>query len=154
MRTLALALFALALPAAGPTAPNPKPPSRMTAATPPIIPHKLDPDAACADCHGPTRKGGTPGIPHRVQGYCQACHVPQTKAPAWKANARWDAEGLAKLPVGMRGGRATPGAPPSIPHAVHMRESCLACHGDERRPGMRKNPHPQRPHCQACHLKG
>ena len=50
------------------------------------------------------------------------------------------------------GGRATPGAPPTIPHRTLMRENCIACHGG---PGARENirtSHPERTRCRQCHV--
>jgi nitrate reductase (cytochrome), electron transfer subunit len=108
---------------------------------PPPIPHALD-QGACASCHGPERSGGVPGVPHRAAGYCQSCHVagPSTKASKGKPSRH------------ARGTRAYPGAPPGVPHEVFMREHCLACHGREVHPGMRRNPHPERPNCVYCHV--
>jgi cytochrome c-type protein NapB len=64
------------------------------------------------------------------------------------------AKAARKLPAapGPRGARAYPGAPPALPHPVFMRENCQACHGRERHPGMRRNPHPGRADCRSCHL--
>jgi cytochrome c-type protein NapB len=50
------------------------------------------------------------------------------------------------------GGRATPGAPPTIPHRTLMRESCNACHTG---PGAReeiRTSHPERRRCRQCHV--
>jgi cytochrome c-type protein NapB len=51
-----------------------------------------------------------------------------------------------------RGGRATPGAPPTIPHRTLMRENCVACHdGPGAREEIRTN-HPERWRCRQCHV--
>ena len=59
-------------------------------------------------------------------------------------------EGLAQDLVA--GDRATPGAPPRIPHRVLMRENCVACHDG---PGAReevRTTHPERWRCRQCHV--
>jgi cytochrome c-type protein NapB len=105
---------------------------------PPAIPHPLEPGAACTECHGAEIQGGVPAIPHKVRGYCQSCHVAGGKSRS--------------SPEGKKAHRKTRvGLPPAIPHAVFMRENCQACHGKDRHPGMRKNPHPERVNCMACH---
>jgi cytochrome c-type protein NapB len=51
-----------------------------------------------------------------------------------------------------RGGRATLGAPPTIPHRTLMRENCVACHDG---PGAReeiRTSHPERLRCRQCHV--
>jgi nitrate reductase (cytochrome), electron transfer subunit len=48
------------------------------------------------------------------------------------------------------GTRAWPGAPPTIPHATWMRESCSACHGTLAEAGLRVS-HPWRTNCTQCH---
>jgi cytochrome c-type protein NapB len=50
------------------------------------------------------------------------------------------------------GGRATAGAPPTIPHRILMRENCIACHDG---PGAReeiRTTHPERTRCRQCHV--
>lgn len=107
---------------------------------PPVISHEAHADTRCTDCHGLERNGGVPGIPHREQGDCRACHVyqggvaVQSLLTAKKLRARYAGS-------------------PAIPHSVHMRENCRACHGSEPRPGA-SNPHPGRPNCRACHVAG
>jgi len=120
----------------------------FAAYVPPVIPHPLEAGVACTSCHGTTRASGVPGIPHRVQGDCKGCHVTQTKAAPWRRNT-FRAEATRRV------ARCTfPGAPPAMGHPVFMRENCLACHGQEKHPGMKLNPHPGRPNCGSCHLPG
>ena len=116
---------------------------RMQPFAPPPIPHAAHPDAACTDCHGDRRQDAVPAIPHQVRGWCQSCHV--YDAPL-KGRRGQPFKGEP------RGVRAYPGAPPAIPHPVLMRENCQACHGRERHPGLRRNPHPGRADCKSCHL--
>lgn len=125
-----------------------KPTERLHAYAPPVIPHAIDKDAACTDCHGRERAGGVPAVPHRVGGWCQSCHVPSGGAAPFRANP-FKGEPVSHA----RGARAYPGAPPALPHPVAMRENCAACHGRETHPGMRRNPHPGRPNCLSCHLE-
>ena len=136
-----LALLATAAPAA--------PARRLHAQAPPTIPHRVDPQTACTACHGPERQGGVPGVPHTAGGFCQSCHVPQEATAPYRTNAF-----KGEVPSRARGRRPHLGAPPSLPHPVFMREHCLACHGRERHPGLRANPHPDRPNCASCHISG
>ncbi len=57
------------------------------------------------------------------------------------------------LPQGpWQGGRATPGAPPTIPHTLQLWENCLTCHaGSASRVEIRTS-HPERPRCRQCHV--
>jgi cytochrome c-type protein NapB len=63
------------------------------------------------------------------------------------------ASGFVGLGQDLRAGsRATPGAPPTLPHRVLMRENCNACHDG---PGAReeiRTSHPERWRCQQCHI--
>ena len=121
--------------------------SRMHAYAPPTIPHPVDKSAACTDCHGQEISGGVPAIPHRTAGFCPSCHLAQQPAKSFRPNT------FKQAPPGpARGTRATPGAPPGVPHPVFMRENCQACHGRTVHPGMGRNPHPERAHCLSCHL--
>ena len=140
MRTLALLMLLAGLPALA--AP------RIHAYAPPVIPPAVEASAACTDCHGKAINGGVPAIPHRAGGDCRSCHVAQEAARPFRAN-RFKGE----KPLRGRGARAYPGAPPSLPHPVLMRENCQACHGREVHPGMRRNPHPERANCLSCHLQ-
>lgn len=124
---------------------------------PPTIPH----DAAigtCGVCHDADGAaidgiGVAPASPHgdtAANGAfrrCQQCHVPDTGAPL---RVRSLFTGLAQGP--WRGARATPGAPPTIPHALQLRGQCLTCHSG---PGARaeiRTSHPERVRCRQCHV--
>lgn len=123
----------------------PKPERQMTPYAPPVIPHPVDPEAACTACHGDPGSSG-PALPHRPIANCQACHVAQTAAKPFKGNA-YRFEGERPGPNRAR----YSGAPPAVPHHTLMREVCAACHGKTPRHGA-KNPHPDRPACTSCHL--
>jgi cytochrome c-type protein NapB len=147
MRALCLVLattFLLAAP------PKPKaevaPPARkMTPYAPPVIPHPVEKDMACTDCHG-VADSGAPALPHKLILNCTACHIEQTEAKDFRPNT-------------FKAGREQPGpnratfkgAPPAIPHHTQMREKCISCHGEDARFGI-KHPHPKRANCTACHL--
>jgi len=123
---------------------------------PPTIPHP-DPGASCSACHDADGQAvGTkfaPASPHLgtpEEGStqrCRQCHVFVTTDALFVAND------FIGLPQNLRrGGRATPGAPPTIPHRLLMRENCLACHAG---PGAReeiRTPHPDRARCRQCHV--
>jgi len=124
---------------------------------PPTIPHQSF-GMRCAACHNAQgqsvpRVGFAPASPHEgtpkagATIRCRQCHVFVT------------GEGLfvASNFVGLRqdlhaGARATPGAPPTIPHRILMREKCVACHDG---PGAReevRTSHPERWRCRQCHV--
>ena len=79
---------------------------------------------------------------------CQQCHVYQETYVLWVTN------GFQGKPQELRsGGRLYPGAPPSLPHPVFMREDCLSCHdGDADREEIRTT-HPERTRCLQCHVE-
>ena len=124
---------------------------------PPTIPH----DAAvgnCATCHDADGSaiagvGVAPASPHGdvaaagAMRRCRQCHAPQ------EARALFVASRFTGLPQGpWRGSRATPGAPPTIPHTLQLRAECLACHAG---PGARaaiRTTHPERVRCRQCHV--
>lgn len=78
---------------------------------------------------------------------CRQCHVFVTD----------DGLSVASEFVGLEqdmraGARATPGAPPTIPHRILLRENCVACHAG---PGAReevRTTHPERWRCRQCHV--
>lgn len=123
---------------------------------PPTIPH-ADPGAACGACHDADGQSVghrfAPAAPHAGTGAagatqrCRQCHVFVT------TDALFAASGFIGLPQNLRsGGRATPGAPPTIPHRLLMRENCAACHTG---PGARdeiRSSHPDRQRCRQCHV--
>ena len=123
---------------------------------PPTIPHP-DPGAACAACHDADGQSVgerfAPASPHAGAAAedrterCRQCHVFVTTDGLFAANR------FIGLPQTLRAGsRAAPGAPPTIPHRLLMRERCLACHGGAGgRPEIRTS-HPERERCRQCHV--
>lgn len=124
---------------------------------PPTIPHESF-GADCTACHnrqGQSVKGVgfAPASPHdgtqkaNATTRCRQCHVQVT------TDGLFVGSDFVALEQDLRyGGRATPGAPPTIPHRILMRENCLACHDG---PGAReevRTTHPERWRCRQCHV--
>lgn len=123
---------------------------------PPVIPHPPQ-GAACQTCHTNEARE-VPGLglalpnPHlKTVGLgdharCQQCHVFQTVTAEF-VTSRFEP----RPPAFRAGERLYPGAPPTIPHAVFMREDCKTCHsGTASRPEIRCS-HPERINCMQCH---
>ncbi|MCB9846438.1 MAG: nitrate reductase cytochrome c-type subunit [Phycisphaeraceae bacterium] len=120
---------------------------------PPVIPHAIDQrtPAACLSCHGSglvIDRIRAPVMSHEPYASCTQCHV--ENRPAAIASYSGEGNRFAGIPAPTSGERAWTGAPPSIPHATHMRENCLSCHGLTGWPGMRTT-HPWRLSCTQCH---
>lgn len=121
---------------------------------PPTAPHPVDhlSVAACLACHGDGIKVGdrvASRMSHALLSNCTQCHVSQiSEQPAKEQD-----ESLAVF-LGIRragpGERASPGAPPTIPHHTWMRENCSSCHGTLTRSGTRTT-HPWLTNCTQCH---
>lgn len=124
---------------------------------PPTIPHQSF-NITCTSCHDQQGMavegvGFAPASPHEeteregATVRCRQCHVFATSDEVFVAS---DYEALEQ---DLRaGGRATPGAPPTIPHRTLMRENCIACHDG---PGSReeiRTSHPERSRCRQCHV--
>ena len=145
---------------------------------PPRIPHGLTPDefrtGGCTTCH---ERGGfsprfgayVPITPHPEMGACLQCHVGDAKLmaiglPGTDPSARCrqcHAEGATRWTESTtwtttdwpEPGPNTPGrAPPPIPHTLHMRGNCLACHAPPAAVAEIRTPHPERANCRQCHL--
>lgn len=127
---------------------------------PPVIPHPVPQGGAipCLACHadGLVIDGlAAPIMSHELLANCTQCHV---EADAnW---VRWEVllerstsvpNAFAGLGPPDQGSRAWPGAPPTIPHTLHMRENCASCHGLLSREGLRTS-HPWRQSCTQCHV--
>ena len=124
---------------------------------PPTIPH----DAAigvCVTCHDDDGTvidgvGVAPSSPHGeaaasgAMRRCRQCHAPI------EGRTMLVASRFVGLPQGpWRGRRATPYAPPAIPHTLQLREQCASCHAG---PGARaeiRTTHPERARCRQCHV--
>jgi nitrate reductase cytochrome c-type subunit len=122
---------------------------------PPIIPHEIDLSMGndnCSKCHidgGYSQKFAayTPITPHPELENCTQCHVVDlTKR---EQNAEWITNVIAPPPLQTI---AFEGAPPIMPHPLEMRENCIACHSGASAPKEIRTTHPERIHCQACHV--
>jgi nitrate reductase (cytochrome), electron transfer subunit len=123
---------------------------------PPVIPHQVD-DAqsggkACLACHAdggwaPKFGAYAPVVPHPELQSCRQCHVPET-TPAVRTTA------LSTSAPPRTRGAALPGSPPPIPHALQMRENCLACHAGPGAVAEIRSSHPERVNCRQCHVLG
>ncbi len=114
---------------------------------PPTIPHPVEAQSAasCLACHGEGLKVGdriASRISHAHMTNCTQCHVEQAPVPVENAFVGVYRAGP--------GGRASPGAPPTIPHHTWMRENCASCHGLVTRQGTRTT-HPWLTNCTQCH---
>lgn len=127
---------------------------------PPVVPHAIDSISvsACTSCHGEGGDlvigGRRPAeISHPWITNCTSCHVPanglrQVTEPS-EARLVVGNSFVGKSSAG-HGTRAFGGAPPTMPHAVWMRQNCMACHGPGREQAIRTS-HPERRNCLQCH---
>ncbi len=124
---------------------------------PPTIPHAIPSTSvqACSVCHGENgqslRIGNqviAPPIPHEKYTNCTQCHVPQN--PVTDDEQHWLDNSFAGVQTPKQGERAYTGAPPTIPHSVWMRESCMSCHGPNGQSALRSG-HVWRTNCLQCH---
>ncbi len=121
---------------------------------PPTIPHAVDQLGvpACLACHADgARVAGkrAPVMSHDERTSCLQCHVTGSDPRPAETPV-----GIENSFVGLRapagGERAWEGAPPTMPHAIWMREHCLSCHGPRGPHGIRST-HPWRQSCTQCH---
>jgi cytochrome c-type protein NapB len=127
---------------------------------PPVIPHAIDTlkASACTSCHGEDTNlvigGKRPSeISHPWITNCTSCHVPADGLRQVTALAKdrlvIENSFIGKTSAG-HGPRAYGTAPPTMPHAVWMRQNCMACHGPGREQAIRTS-HPERQNCLQCH---
>ena len=127
---------------------------------PPVVPHAItqDSSAACLACHGPglaVKDKVASRISHARYSSCTQCHVPSggTALPVRETAllAPLAQNEFASVAPTLKGSRAWPQAPPTIPHSTLMRSDCLSCHGPRGLFGLR-TPHPDRQSCVQCHV--
>jgi len=128
---------------------------RQYLGSPPFIPHKIEkaenPQLQCLTCHA---KGGwteelkrhTPLTPHPEQTACEQCHVPMTAENLFVKHS-WMSADPPRL-----GRSYLPGGPPPVPHALQMRENCIACHVGPGAVDAIRVDHPSRGNCRQCHV--
>ena len=122
---------------------------------PPVIPHVVEntADAACYACHGKgMRIDGRVAnrMSHQFLANCTQCHAPPPPKP-FATESLEVASHFVGLSAPLKGDRAFPGAPPTIPHSTWMRSECLACHGTEAGWAGLQSTHPWRVNCEQCH---
>lgn len=122
---------------------------------PPVIPHIVEntTDSACYACHGKGMRIDdriANRMSHQFLANCTQCHAPPPPKPFADVDADV-ASSFVGLPAPMKGERAFPGAPPTIPHSTWMRSECLACHGNAAGWAGLQSTHPWRASCQQCH---
>lgn len=129
--------------------------NRAYEGAPPTIPHivlneKTIGENACLQCH---QNGGfvaqfnayAPVTPHPELINCKQCHVPV------KLNTLFKESTFSGLAMPEIHNQALLGSPPVIPHALQMRENCLACHAGPAAAKEIRVTHPERVNCRQCH---
>lgn len=129
---------------------------------PPVVPHLIAQDsaAACLACHGPgliIKDRVASKISHPAYTSCTQCHVPAV-GPRIPVQETALLEPITTnqfvgLNAPLKGTRAWPKAPPTVPHSTLMRSDCNSCHGPQGLFGLR-TPHPDRQACVQCHAPG
>jgi cytochrome c-type protein NapB len=122
---------------------------------PPVIPHSVEntTDAACYACHGKGMRIAdrvANQMSHEFLANCTQCHAPPPPSVFGNVDTTV-ANTFVGLPAPTKGERAYPGAPPTIPHSTWMRQTCLACHGNEAGWAGLQSTHPWRINCTQCH---
>jgi cytochrome c-type protein NapB len=122
---------------------------------PPTIPHEVDQRGTpgCLACHGQGMKLGervAPRISHPPYQSCNQCHVVETAPRPLVPYPDMPGNRFVGKSSAGNGTRAWKGAPPTMPHPVHMRSECGSCHGPAGQPGLRTS-HPERQNCVQCH---
>jgi cytochrome c-type protein NapB len=122
---------------------------------PPRIPHEvtssMDQVMSCNVCH---QRGGfvakynayAPLTPHPEYDNCMQCHVAGNGEGVFAETAF-----VSLAPPALKR-PALPGGPIPIPHTLHLRENCLTCHAGPAAPPEIRTTHPERVHCQQCHV--
>ena len=128
---------------------------RAYSGAPPIIPHAVANDGvigdACLSCHQdggfvPEYNAYTPITPHPEKENCRQCHVPQIVETLF-VQTEWV---MPELP--RRGRQVIPGGPLQMPHSLHLRDNCKACHVGPQAVVEIRSSHPERENCQQCHV--
>lgn len=121
---------------------------------PPSVPHAVTQQTMdCTVCHvtGAIVGGkSAPRMSHALYASCTQCHVPLVDPRTGQSLIAPPNNDFRGLSAPLRGERAWPGAPPTIPHPTRMRSDCNSCHGPAGRIGLR-TPHPLRANCAQCH---
>ncbi len=122
---------------------------------PPVIPHRIGKtDRECLNCHTEPKEfmgHVSPPSPHPELVNCTQCHVRGNGPEIFKKTVTIKTNWLAITEPKM-GSRNHPFAPPTVPHRLHMRDNCAACHNQSHpNTDIRVN-HSQRKNCMQCHV--
>jgi cytochrome c-type protein NapB len=122
---------------------------------PPTVPHPVDQRYAgnCLACHGPGLRVNdklATKVSHPWLANCTQCHVEGANPALARFDNPLTESGFVGVARSGPGGRAAPGAPPTVPHPTWMRQDCTSCHGTLARPGIRTT-HPWLANCTQCH---
>jgi cytochrome c-type protein NapB len=123
---------------------------------PPVIPHPTDgmTTVSCLACHGEGIRLGdrvATKVSHPHYANCVQCHAPSAPPELEKFATPAPENNFTGAYRAGPGSRASPGAPPTIPHTTWMRHDCMSCHGVVARPGIRTT-HPWLTNCTQCHV--
>lgn len=128
---------------------------RQYPGSPPFIPHPIKgtfgADEECTACHvsgGFVKKWNrhAPVTPHPEFLMCQQCHVTKTTDQTF-VQSEWESVLKPRL-----GQSQLPGSPPPFPHALQLREDCVACHAGPGAVAEVKMRHEPRGVCRQCHV--
>jgi nitrate reductase (cytochrome), electron transfer subunit len=111
----------------------------------PLTPHpELQ---GCLQCHATDAAVvGTPLPDTRADALCRQCHAPARPA-ARTADLDWMPAPWPRIV-----GAVSDGIPPEVPHDLHLRGNCLACHMGPGAVTEIRTGHPERANCRQCHL--
>lgn len=112
----------------------------------PVTPHPEWSD--CLQCH--VSDAMTVGLepPAMVDdAVCNQCHVDPDQPPPSLVSVDWRPREWPELDQ-----RAMPEGPPAIPHELHLRGNCLACHAGPGAVAEIRTDHPERADCLQCHV--
>jgi len=126
---------------------------------PPTVPHPIDQHDShnCLICHGEGVVVGeliAPKMCHEPLAACTQCHVegsafPEPLGPTLPPAVPVSTFEGVEAPLS--GTRSYPGAPPTIPHPVWMREQCTSCHSSTGGSPLRPSHSAWQTDCQQCH---
>ncbi|MFH7321175.1 hypothetical protein ACHHRT_11275 [Desulfurivibrio sp. D14AmB] len=130
---------------------------RQYPGSPPIIPHEVPASfaaaggAPCLACHerggyDPTQDAYAPVTPHPENELCNQCHLPP------KTDQPFVASDWRSIPPPLLGRSELGGSPPPVPHALQLREDCLACHAGPAAVAELRVEHASRGNCRQCHV--
>ena len=129
---------------------------------PPMIPHSINyrDVESCSVCHAQDANvmiagRRSPAMSHPYMSNCTQCHAPESGLSMLQHSGTVGLVVESKFKGATHSGagsRAYPGAPPTVPHRISMRQNCMSCHG----PGMPDavtTSHPMRGNCMQCHAQ-